>query len=96
MSVPSSFADSLSRPMSKVIAHTGPFQDITSDSSPGLRFLKEFLPALDSLDPAANPVSKYLTPSAHFIMNGGEPAPADAVAAMMKMRSEKVKSFITR
>jgi hypothetical protein len=79
--------------MAKTFIHNGPHQAITSDSSPGLRFLKELIPALDSLDPEKNPMSRYLTPTAHFITNGADPAPADAVAAMMKMRSEKVQVF---
>ncbi|CAM6106175.1 unnamed protein product [Calypogeia fissa] len=79
--------------MPRVFTHSGPYQEISSDSSPGLRFLKELLPALDSLEPTTNPISKYLTVSAHFITNGGNPVSADTVAAMLKMRSEKVSDF---
>jgi hypothetical protein len=79
--------------MMKVFAHIGPYQDIPPDSSRGLRFLKELLPALDSILPTTSPISRYLTPNARFILNGGDPAPEATVTAMMTMRSQKLQAF---
>jgi hypothetical protein len=73
--------------------HHGPASSISSDASPGLLFLKAFLPALDSLSPAMQPIAPFLTPSAVFEMNGGSPVPAAAVAAMMDMRAEQLQAF---
>jgi hypothetical protein len=79
--------------MAKAHIHTGPHHAIPSTASPGLRFLKAFLPAVDSLNPGADPLGQYLTPNAVFIINGGEPMPAETIIGMMKMRSQRLKTF---
>jgi hypothetical protein len=79
--------------MAKAHVHTGPYQTIPLAASPGLRFLAAFLPAVDSLDPAANPLDQYLTPNAVFIINGNEPTPAETITGMMAMRSQRLKTF---
>jgi hypothetical protein len=79
--------------MAKAYTHTGPYQTIPSTASPGLRFLRAFLPAVDSLNPAANPLGRYLTPNAVFIINGGEPTPAETIIGMMQMRGQRLKTF---
>src|SRR5207248_10874454 len=66
---------------------------IPLDASPGLRFLKDFLPRLDSLEPDANPIASFLAPGASFVVNGGNPSTADVVRSMFKMRSEKLGLF---
>jgi len=79
--------------MAKAYSHAGPYQTISSTASPGLRFLKAFLPAVDALTPAADPLAQYLTPNAVFIINGGEPTPAETIISMMKMRGQRLKTF---
>jgi hypothetical protein len=79
--------------MARASTHKGPYQTIPDNSSPGLGFLKAFLPALDSLEPEINPLIPFLAPEAHFIINGGAPTLAETVIAMLKMRSQKVKVF---
>src|SRR5580700_7189851 len=79
--------------MARAHIHIGPQHTIPSSASPGLRFLAAFLPAVDSLDPAANALGQFLTPDSVFIINGGEPTPAETVIGMMKMRSQRLKAF---
>jgi len=79
--------------MAKAHIHTGPHHTIPSTASPGLRFLKTFLPAMDSLNPGADPLGQYLAPDAAFIINGGEPTSAETILGMMEMRSRRLKTF---
>jgi hypothetical protein len=58
----------------------------------GLRFLKEYTPALDSLNPES-PLPKFLSPNAVFIMNGATPTPFAEVEKMFQMRSQMLKDF---
>ncbi|OJD13045.1 hypothetical protein AJ78_06460 [Emergomyces pasteurianus Ep9510] len=60
----------------------------------GLRFLRAFLPALDSLDhPTKANIASFLAPHAKFITNNGPPAPQQQLEHMFVMRAEKLSSF---
>ena len=76
-----------------VYSHRGPVEDIPPTASPGLLFLQRFLPALDSLDPAAgNLVSSFLAPNATFDINGNV-TPADQMLPMFEMRGTSLSKF---
>jgi hypothetical protein len=79
--------------MAQVSVHRGPYTSIPSDTSPGLRFLKGILQALDSLEPPATPIGAFLSPSAQFIINGGKPIPSSAISSMLSSRREKLIAF---
>lgn len=53
--------------------HHGPYPLISSEASPGLRFRKAILRALDSLEPSISPLAPFLASDALFIFNSGEP-----------------------
>lgn len=78
--------------MANTTVHTGPIAKLPEDSSPGLRFLKEYTPALDSLNPES-PLPKFLSPNAVFIMNGATPTPFAEMEKMFQMRSQMLKDF---
>jgi hypothetical protein len=79
--------------MAKVFTHHGHCENIPTDASPGLRFIKAFLPALDSLEPSLNPIGPFLASKAHFVINGGSPTPAHLVIGMLDSRGKKLSFF---
>jgi hypothetical protein len=79
--------------MPQVYIHHGPLSTISQTASPGLIFLKNFLPALDSLDPASSPVRSFLAPNATFIFNNGAPTPSSDILSMIESRSEMLSKF---
>ena len=81
--------------MAQTFTHVGPYEDIPPSASPGLLFLKELLPSLDSLGPFDGPPSlvDYLTPDATFIMNGGPPIAAIAAFEMLPKRAQTLSRF---
>jgi hypothetical protein len=80
--------------MAKItFVHHGPVSSIPSDASPGLLFLKAYLPALDSLSPATQPIAPFLTPLAVFMTNGGSPVPAATIASLMNIRAGQLQAF---
>lgn len=80
--------------MAQTFTHTGPYQAISDSSSPGLVFLKTFLPVLDSLDPEkGDAMAGFLTPGATFSINGLPGATVDKIQPMRKIRSERVARF---
>jgi hypothetical protein len=79
--------------MGKVTIHNGPYTAITENASPGLQFLTQFLPALDSLDPSCHPVAPFLTPNASIIV-GSQPAnPGNRVIPLLEVRSKHLDRF---
>jgi hypothetical protein len=78
--------------MAKVYTHTGSYESIPVDASPGLRFLKCLLPILDSLEPTSSLLTTLTTPKACFITNG-ESAGVDDVLPKLSARSEKLSAF---
>ncbi|KAL1861756.1 hypothetical protein VTK73DRAFT_6932 [Phialemonium thermophilum] len=81
--------------MAKTTIHSGLHSAIPSDASPGLLYLKQLLPIIDSLDGATSgpALLAALTPDATFSVNGGNPATPDQVAAMLAGRGERVARF---
>ncbi|RMJ29016.1 hypothetical protein PHISP_00096 [Aspergillus sp. HF37] len=78
--------------MGKVTIHNGPYTAISENASPGLQFLKQFLPALDSLDPSRT-VAPFLTPNASIIV-GSQPAnPGNRVIPLLEVRSKHLDRF---
>src|SRR5438046_831363 len=80
-------------PETKVFIHHGSYESIPQNASPGLRFLKDLMPRLDSLEPDINPTTLSLAPGASFVVNGGDPITMDAAQPMFKMRSESLSLF---
>lgn len=78
--------------------HCGPYDAIPDTASPGLLFLRNLLPALDSLGPfdgddGQPDLIHYLAPGATFIMNGGPPLQAVDVLRMLPKRGERLSHF---
>lgn len=75
-------------------SHNGPYEDIPTSASPGLLFLKQLMPALDSLDPDANPLSRFTTPSSTFSTgNSSTTTDPEALHEMFKHRASMLESF---
>jgi hypothetical protein len=81
----------------QTITYTGPLSTLPT-TSPGLHFLKQYLPFVDVLDQtsthAAEQLATLVKPSAPFISNGSTAIPFEQVIGMLKMR-EKMLSFFT-
>jgi hypothetical protein len=81
--------------MATASIHKGSYQSIPSDASPGLIWLKSFLPILDSLNSQDHTaLHEYLGPTATFAINNGEPKLAEQVLPMLAMRSTMVSKFL--
>lgn len=80
--------------MASTTIHQGSYQSIPVDASPGLLFLKAFLPILDSLNAEdVATLSDYLTAEATFTINNGTPVQSEHVLPMLSMRSQKLSKF---
>ncbi|GFF46478.1 hypothetical protein IFM61606_00548 [Aspergillus udagawae] len=73
--------------------HEGPYESIPSTATPGLQFLKHFLPALDSLDPNANPVSPFIHPDARVFVGSGPPNRGTDVVGLLNVRQRHIQYF---
>ncbi|KAK9350551.1 hypothetical protein V1523DRAFT_73998 [Lipomyces doorenjongii] len=80
--------------MSQQSVYLGEYHSIPEDASPGLLFLKEFLPVLDSLDENVS-IAPFLSSNARFIM-GNTITSADSFATMARIRSSKLSFFCHR
>lgn len=69
--------------------------DSSAKSSPGLVFLSEFLPVLDSLDKdvVKTMPEKFLAPNAVFILSPHGPSPASDVIPKFEMRADMLSKF---
>ncbi|KAK9386019.1 hypothetical protein V1515DRAFT_605853, partial [Lipomyces mesembrius] len=80
--------------MSQQSVHLGEYHSIPEDASPGLVFLKNFLPVVDSLDENVS-FAPFLSPNARFIM-GDTISSVDIFATMTRIRSTKLSFFCHR
>ncbi|OQE21762.1 hypothetical protein PENSTE_c011G01100 [Penicillium steckii] len=78
---------------SKITIHHGPYETIPEKASPGLSFLKSFLPALDTLDPASNPLTPFFTPNAPILVGSNPPSTANATIPLLDIRSRHLSHF---
>jgi hypothetical protein len=80
----------------KTTTYTGSLSSLPT-TSPGLHFLKQYLPFIDILDQSqtsTHDLSALVKPGAPFISNGGAAIPFEQVLGMLKMR-EGMLSFFT-
>lgn len=75
-----------------VTIHNGPTSRIPSDASPGLLFLKEWLIAIDTLDPT-HPVEPLLAKHATLIMGNDPPSHAKNLTPMLQIRAKHLEAF---
>lgn len=73
--------------------HHGPYETILSTASPGLLFLKSFLPAVDTLDPAIHPLTPFFTPNAPILICSNPPSTASATIPLLEVRSRHLSHF---
>ncbi|KAF7544918.1 hypothetical protein G7Z17_g9582 [Cylindrodendrum hubeiense] len=79
--------------MAQTIIHRGSFASIPSTATPGLAWLKNYMPVVDSLDGDATRLSSLTTPDARFVFNGKAGVTTPQIAAMLSKRSEKLRAF---
>ncbi len=80
--------------MTTTSVHQGPCASIHSEASPGLVWLKSFLPIIDSLNVHDHKdLGKYLDASATFTINNGDPVAAEKIVSMLAMRSTGLSKF---
>jgi hypothetical protein len=79
--------------MPEVHVHHGSYDSIPATASPGLVFLRKFLPALDSLHPSSNPILPFLAPNATFTISGNLSQSVDQILLMLDMRSKHLAKF---
>lgn len=65
--------------------HHGPYESIPDTSSPGLQFLKRFLPALDSLTPSDETLRSLFTPNAPILAGSNPPMSAHRATPIMEV-----------
>jgi hypothetical protein len=70
---------------------SGQLSAIPQTASPGLQFLKEYLPCLDS--DSAVVLDNYVKPSATLTSNGGQPIPLKEISQMFEKRAEMLSLF---
>jgi len=70
---------------------SGQLSAISQTASPGLQFLKEYLPLLDS--DSAVFLDKHVKPSASLISNGSEPMRLKEISQMFEKRTEMLSLF---
>lgn len=70
---------------------SGQLSAIPQVASPGLQFLKEYLPLLDSEKPVI--LDNHVKPSATLITNGSQPIPMKELPQMFEKRAEMLSIF---
>src|SRR6202000_1257755 len=70
--------------------YNGQLASIPDTSTPGLVFLKSYVPLLDSASP---PMGDLASPNAVLITNGGPPMKVTDLAPMFSMRAEALDLF---
>jgi hypothetical protein len=79
--------------MQQVYTHSGPYESIPPSAPPGLQFLKNFLPALDSLDPNTNPISPFIRPDARVLVGSSPPNTGKDVIGLLNVRQRHIQHF---
>ena len=77
----------------KTTIHHGPYTTIPTPTTPGLHFLKTFLPALDSLDAESHPIAPFLHPDADLSVNSNPPNKGSQVLPLLEVRSKHLAAF---
>ena len=77
----------------KTTIHHGPYTTIPTHTSPGLHFLKTFLPALDSLDAESHPIAPFLHPDADLSVNSNPPNKGSQVVPLLEVRRKHLAAF---
>lgn len=76
-----------------VTIHHGPYESIPTTASPGLQFLKRFLPAMDSLTPSEETIRSLFTPNAPILVGSEPPTSACQATPIMQVRGRHVSHF---
>ena len=76
-----------------VSIHHGPYETIPTNASPGLRFLQNFLPAVDSLSPGDKVIGSFFTPHAPILIGSNPPSSASDVTPLLELRGRHVAHF---
>jgi hypothetical protein len=76
-----------------IVVHHGPYESIPDAASPGLKFLRRFLPILDSLSPDANRITPFFTPSAPILIGSSPPTAASQAVPLLEVRSQHLSQF---
>ncbi|KAJ5118250.1 hypothetical protein N7448_009965 [Penicillium atrosanguineum] len=78
---------------SSVTIHHGPYDSIPDTASPGLKFLKRFLPAMDSARDSDDQIAPLFTPNAPIIIGSNPPTFAYRTTPLMQVRSDHFSHF---
>ncbi|KAJ5130000.1 uncharacterized protein N7515_006039 [Penicillium bovifimosum] len=76
-----------------VLVHHGPYESIPEAASPGLKFLRRFLPALDSLNPDVDRITPFFTPGAPILIGSSPPTAASQAVPLLEVRSQHLAQF---
>lgn len=76
-----------------VTIHHGPYESIPETASPGLQFLKRFLPAMDSLTPSEETIRPLFTPNAPILVGSDPPTSASQATPIMQVRGRHISHF---
>lgn len=77
----------------KTTIHHGPYTTIPTPTTPGLHFLKTFLPALDSLDAESHPIAPFLHPDADIYVDSNPPNKGSQVVPLLEVRRKHLAAF---
>jgi hypothetical protein len=72
--------------------HRGSYQSIPSSASPGLLFLKLFLPIIDSLDESQS-LDRFCLPGAQFHSTLGDPVLLEQLPEIFRKRRDMLQFF---
>lgn len=81
--------------MALTYIHRGSHTTIPATASSGLIFLREYMSAIDSLEP--NPgalLGKFLTQDAEFVFNGSQPISAGCLLVILGIRNSKLSKYV--
>lgn len=78
---------------SSVTIHHGPYDSIPDSASPGLKFLKRFLPAMDSARVSENQIAPLFTPNAPIFIGSNPPTLACRTTPLMQVRSDHLSHY---